>query len=87
MLSRETGSALMKQTLLGRPRRSQQERGRMERKKSKRECRRFHGGDAVVLKPERAPLDKTDGGEGIWPSKNGPVLPAALTLSYHQFSF
>lgn len=47
-------------------RRSQQNDGRMERKKSKGECGRFHGGDAVVLKPERALLDKTDGGEGIY---------------------
>lgn len=46
--------------------RSQQNDGRMEMKISKGECRRFHGGDAVVLKPERASLDKTDGGEGIY---------------------
>lgn len=46
--------------------RSQQNDGRMEMKISKGECGRFHGGDAVVLKPERASLDKTDGGEGIY---------------------
>ena len=67
-------------------RRSQQKDGRMEMRISKRECGRFHGGDAVVLKPERTSLGKTDGGEGIYLRMDQFSLLHS-TFSYHHFFF
>ena len=64
--------------------RSQQKDGRMEMRISKRECGRFHGGDAVVLKPERTSLGKTDGGEGIYLRMDQFSLLRS-TFSYHHF--